>query len=202
LVNGAILLLMAGYFLIHAIDRLSHPHHVEMNGTWMLWGAGLGLLINSIAAGLLVKAKKNSLNAKSAYYHLLTDIAHACIEISVALFIVNYHFFWLDSALSLVLIAFMLINGIRICLEACRILMSIAPQNISVASIQSFLQSQEGVIAVEDIHLWSITTGKHTLTAHLKLQDMSFFSSETTTRLEAVLREHYDICHITLQLSL
>lgn len=200
--NGIILFGLSVYFASQALSRLFTPTHIELDGTLMFVGAGLGLIINMIAASLLFKAKNKNLNAKGAFYHLLTDVIHGGSEIIVALSIVMFRQNWLDSVLGLFLVTFMLFNAFRICKEALRVLMSFSPQALSVDAITAFLQSQPEVQTIDDIHIWSITTGKHVLNAHITLKNKSEFSAKTTSRLEQVIRSKYDICNITLQLHI
>src|SRR4051812_43597011 len=84
-VNGATLLLISAWILWTAIVRFSHPEPVE--GGLMLIVASAGLIVNIIAARVLVASSSQNLNARGAYLHVLGDLLASVGTLGAALII-------------------------------------------------------------------------------------------------------------------
>src|SRR5438105_1501925 len=72
LINGSTLILISGWILWQAAIRLRVPQPVE--GGLMLAVATVGLLLNIVAARILVGSSAHNLNARGAYLHILGDV--------------------------------------------------------------------------------------------------------------------------------
>ena len=71
--NGITLLLLVAYFLYEAIHRLLDPP--EVSGGLVLITALVGIGVNVLAAWLLSKANRSSLNIEGAFQHILHDLS-------------------------------------------------------------------------------------------------------------------------------
>src|SRR5579871_773480 len=71
LLNAAILLLSLGAIGYEAIHRLIHPE--PLPGRTIALVAGIGIVINTVTALLFLRERKNDLNIRSAFLHLLSD---------------------------------------------------------------------------------------------------------------------------------
>jgi cobalt-zinc-cadmium efflux system protein len=200
LANGMLLFLMATVILWEAFLRVLGRGHLEIEGGVMLAVAGLGLLLNLVAARVLFPAREFNLNVKGALFHIMADVISSLGTMLTALGILMFHISWLDSVISVVIASLVLHNAIRIFFEAFNILMEAAPQHLDVGRIRDHLVRQPGVSDVHDLHVWTITTGKNALLAHVRVQDDAF-RHETAQALEASLRGAFDLCHITVQLE-
>ena len=78
--------------------------------------------------------------------------------------------------------------------------MESAPKNIALPDLRKFIENLQGVVSVHDLHVWTITTGKDALLAHVVVSP-EHFAHHTVERLENALRDEYGLCHITLQLE-
>jgi cobalt-zinc-cadmium efflux system protein len=58
------------------------------------------------------------------------------------------------------------------------------------------------VIAIHDVHIWSITSGLHSLSAHVVVRiEGEVRSEELLRRLHELLQREFQIEHSTLQLE-
>ena len=200
LTNGCVLLFVAGLVILEALQRVTNPHHHHVEGDLMFLVAGIGLILNVISASLLLPAKDKNLNIKGAYFHILADLLGSLGTLVSAGAILWFNFQWADTVISVLIACLVLNNAIRILAEALHILMEAAPNHLSFEKVQGFLQSLPEVHSVHDLHIWTITTGKVALLAHVVVHPQHF-APGTVGHLEHVLRHRFDLCHITLQLE-
>lgn len=200
LINGAGLMLIAGFILWEACQRALHPGTVEIHGGLMLGVSVIGLLINCIAARILYPAREQNLNVKGALSHVLADVMNSAGEIITAIGILAFRLYWMDTAVSIIIAALILYNAFHVFWEALNILMESAPRRLSVPVIRDFILRHPGVEDVHDLHVWTITTGKDALLAHVQVNSDAF-RHETARTLEKELRERFELCHITVQLE-
>jgi len=200
LINGMALLIIALYILYEAVERLLKGEIIEIKGQVMFSVATIGLILNLVSAILLYPSREMNLNVKGALFHLMTDIADSVSTLLASISVMYLHWFWVDSALSVVIATLVGFNAIRLFKEAFHILIEAAPSPQFVEAIDHFIRHFPGVLDVHDLHLWTITTGKTALLVHVKVNN-EHFHSKTVEKLEHELREHFDLCHLTLQLE-
>jgi cobalt-zinc-cadmium efflux system protein len=118
--------------------------------------------------------------------------------ITAALLIYLTGWEWIDSLIA-VGIGFMVFPRTWVLLKECiNILLEGVPAGIDVAQIKTSIAGVAGVASVHDLHIWSLTKGQHSLTAHIVLEEKA--DGETVRRaVEQVLQEQYDLHHTTLQ---
>ena len=71
LFNAVFLLIAIGILGFESVHRLFNPEQVK--GSTIAWVAGVGILVNAITALMFFSNRKNDLNIKSAYLHMLSD---------------------------------------------------------------------------------------------------------------------------------
>lgn len=199
LVNATGLLVTACIILWEAKERFDHPvAHIE--GGLMMGGAFLGLLINLLSARILYPARELNLNVKGALLHVIADILNSVGEMITAACIILFHIFWLDTIISVIIAALIFVNAARLLRTTLNILMESSPPHLNVAGIRDFIQRQPGVTEVHDLHVWTITTGKNALLAHVRVAQDAF-RHDAAREMEQCLRDAFDLCHITIQLE-
>lgn len=200
LLNGITLILMALYILWEAYGRFVSHAGIHIHGGPMLGIAGLGLLINLLSAWVLYPAKELNLNVKGALFHVMADIADSLGNMLTAVAILIFRVSWLDTVMSVVIASLVLYSALRLFREAFHILMEAAPRHLDVDEVKQFIQEREGVLDVHDVHIWTITTGKDALTAHVRVTQDAF-QHDIARALEADLRNCFEFCHITVQME-
>lgn len=199
-INGAGLVFVSGFILWEAFQRLFQAGHHDVHGGLMMLVALGGLMINLVSAAILYPSRERNLNVKGALFHVLTDLANSLGEMGAAAMILVFRFTWVDAVISLLIAVLVMYNALRVSGEALRILMEASPKRLDIAKIKDFILRRPGVTDVHDLHVWTITTGRDALMAHVQVQS-SIFQYETAQALEADLREAFDLCHITVQLE-
>jgi cobalt-zinc-cadmium efflux system protein len=163
--NGATLVALAAFILIEAIQRLVDPPDVE--GATVLVVALAGVAVNLAAARILAGAERRSLNVEGAFQHVLTDL-FAFIATAVAgVAILATGFERADGIAALIVVALMLRSGWGLLRDSGRVLLEAAPRGLDPDEIGRTLAAQDHVVEVHDLHVWEVTSGMPSLSAHV-----------------------------------
>ncbi len=200
LTNGVILLLVAAYILFEASQRFGDPPEVET--TLMLVVAGFGLAANLTGMALLRKARHSSINVRAAFWHILGDTIASVGVIVGGIIIAVTGWGIVDPIIAVVISCIILWGAFRLVKESTDILLEAAPGHLEVAEVNRTILAVPGVRDVHDMHVWTITSGIHALSAHLLIDDQTVaHSAEIARTVERSLAERFSISHTTLQLE-
>jgi len=196
--NGITLLLLAGWLGYEAIRRVIHPPPVP--GLPLILTAIVGIGVNLLAAWLIRRADRRSLNIEGAYRHILTDLAAFLATAAAGLVIMITGFREADPIASLVVVGLMVRAGLSLVRDSGRILLEAAPEGLDPRAIGRDLVDHRGVVEVHDLHVWQITSGSPALSAHVIVAP-ALDCHRVRRDLEALLRDRYHLTHTTLQLD-
>jgi cobalt-zinc-cadmium efflux system protein len=202
-VNGTTLLLVSGIVTIEAIRRLVSPPAVE--GGPVLVVALVGMVVNVAAASTLARADRSSLNVRGALQHVLTDLYGFIATAIAAVVILATGFSRADSVASLFVVALMLRAAWDLLRDSGRILMQAAPKDVDLAAVRAHLIETGHIRDVHDLHVWTVTSGLPTLSAHVVVDDECFHDGHLPGLLDEVqscLAGHFDVEHSTFQFEL
>jgi len=195
--NAILLFLVAMYILYEAYQRLQSPQEIQSTG--MLIIAVIGLAINLISMRLLSRGKSGSLNVKGAYLEVWSDMLGSIGVIAGALMISVTGWTWLDSAIAVLIGLWVLPRTWILLRESINILLEGVPEGMDIGEIQQVMLAVPGVLSVHDFHVWALTSGKASLTAHI-VYDRKFMPEEQLTPdLKYILRSKFSIQHTTFQ---
>lgn len=199
-INVGALVLLAVWIGWEAIERLRAPA-APIDLRLMSAVAALGLAAN--LAILWSLRHEHGLNARSAFMHVLSDtISSIAILAGAGAIAVRPELRWIDPALSLAIAALILWGAIRIVLEITDILMESVPGHLDVGAVTRSMESADGVVAVHDLHIWTISSGMYALSAHLVVASESIGrNDEILTCVKSGLRRTFGIDHTTLQIE-
>ncbi|MEW8968867.1 cation diffusion facilitator family transporter [Exiguobacterium alkaliphilum] len=178
-VNGLTLLVISIYIIIEAYKRLFAPPEIMSEG--MLVIAVVGLIVNILAAWILMRGEQDNLNVRSALLHVFGDLLGSVGAITAALLILLFGWTLADAIASLFVAVLILISGFRVTRDAVHILMEGAPHEVDVVAMQRDLLTVTGVNEVHDLHVWSITSNEYAVTCHVLIDE--------TTDDQAVLHD-------------
>ena len=196
--NGLTLLGLGAIFTYEAVRRLISPPDVA--GGLVLVTALVGIVINVLAAWLISRANRSSLNVEGAYQHILND-AWAFIATAVSgLVVMLTGFDRADAIATLVVAVLMFHAGYGLVRESGRIFLEAAPAGLDPDAIGGELAAEGGVVEVHDLHVWTITSGYPALSAHVLVRS-GMDCHAVRVRLETSLRSRHGIEHTTLQVD-
>lgn len=199
IVNAVLLLLAGAYILYEAIERFRNPP--EVASTAMLVIAVLGLFVNMISMRLLQSGAQSSLNMKGAYLEVWSDMLGSVGVIAAAL-VIRFTGWWQADPLIAVLIGLWVLPRTWTLLsDSINVLLEGVPEGLDLAAIESALASTPGVLEVHDLHVWSISSDKPSLTAHLCVTDANATQAALQSARDTI-REKFGIAHCTIQVEL
>jgi len=196
-VNGATLLLISAWILWQAVNRLRAP--AEIQGGLMLAIAAVGLIVNIIAARVLVGSSSDSMNARGAYLHVLGDLL-ASVGTLVAAILIRYTGWSMADPLASILTTVLIMSGAwRLVRESVDILLESTPSHIPLPAVRLQLEAIPGIESVHDLHVWSVTPAVVAMSAHAIVREPD--------KHQHVLEHVHDamrlfgIQHVTIQLE-
>jgi cobalt-zinc-cadmium efflux system protein len=141
-----------------------------------------------------------SLNLRGAYLEVLSD-ALASVGVIVAAVVIRMTGFTLaDPVISAAIGLFILPRTWGLMRQAVHILMEGTPPHLDVENIEAVMRAAHGVRAVHDLHVWTLTSGKEALSAHVLVDDLAD-GRHILGDLQQLLREQFGIEHVTIQLE-
>ena len=198
LFNGASLLVITGFIVWYAVWRIFHP--IPISAGWMLVVAVVGLVVNVITAFILRESAGHDLNIKSAFMHMMGDLFSSVIVVAGAVVIIWTGWRPIDPILSILVCVLILIWAYSLIRESVEILLQATPRDVDIPAITERLSRVEGVRLVHDVHVWSITSGLHSLTAHVRIDDMPVSRScAILNKMGEILKHDFHIIHYTIQ---
>jgi cobalt-zinc-cadmium efflux system protein len=196
--NGATLLALAALILLEGIRRLIDPPDVE--GAAVLVVALAGVVVNLTATAVLAGADRRSLNVEGAFQHVLTDL-FAFIATAVAGAIILVTGFARADGIAALLVAVLMVRSAwGLLRDSGRVLLEAAPRDLDPDEIGRTLAAQDHVVEVHDLHVWEVTSGLPSLSAHVTVR--AGCDTQAHRRgLAELLRERFGIDHTTLQVE-
>jgi cobalt-zinc-cadmium efflux system protein len=197
LMNGATLLVIAGFICWEAWQRLRAP--VVVNGPVLMSVATVGMVVNVAAAALLHSHAKESLNVRGAYLHVLGDLLGSFGALAAGAAILLTGWSPADSVVSVLIALLILASAWRLVREATDVLLEAAPSHIDMLAVRSALEAVPELHDVHDLHVWTLTSGFVALSGHGVVDDPAR-NREVLTRIQDCLAR-FGIEHITFQLE-
>lgn len=196
--NALLLFGVAAYILYEGVKRFLDPS--EIQSLPMLAIAVLGLVVNLIAMRILDAGRSSSLNVKGAYLEVWSDMLGSVGVIAAALVIWLSGWTWVDPVVAMAIGLWVLPRTWVLFKETTNILLEGVPEGVDINKLARRLASTAGVASVHDLHVWALTSGMPSLSAHLVLKEG--FDPETTrvAATEAV-HEDFEIRHVTFQVE-
>ncbi len=197
LVNGALLFGLAGWVVIEAISRVRQPH--EIRGGIFLVVAVAGLIVNGIGLWLLHGRHAGHLNTRGAYLHILSDLLGSVGAVVAALVILATGWTLIDPLISVALSLLILLGAWRLIRDSTDILLEAVPAHITMGEVEARMQAVPGVVAVHDLHVWTVTNGMVAMSGHAVVPDLAAHPGVLQS-MQGSLRG-LGIGHVTIQLE-
>jgi len=205
LVNALSLVVVSFLIFYEAFQRIQHPEQVH--APVMIAVAAAGVVMNGVIALLLWRSPRDvdvnvDVNVRSALLHEVGDTLSTAAVLVGGFAILWTGQYWIDAALSFGIGALILWSSFGIVRETLNILLEGTPRGMSLEAVESAMRKIAGVSDVHDLHLWSIGSENHALSAHVKIADMATSESDTILReINEKLGQGFGIHHTTIQLE-
>ena len=212
LVNGILLLLIAGEILRAAFARIANPPVVRVEG--MLLIAVAGLVANGVIALRLRGHAGHDLNLRSAYLHVLADLGGSVGVVIAGVVIWFTGWQQADPIVSAAIAVVVLAGSVRLLRDTAHILLEGVPRGLRLDAVANAVLSVPGVEGIHDLHIWTICSNLLALSVHVTVGDRSpqerdaivqaindrlgqrFGIQETTVQAEAEPCRTEDLVHV------
>jgi cobalt-zinc-cadmium efflux system protein len=200
LVNSVSLVLIAFFIVWEAFTRMRHPEPVQ--STPMIVVAALAVLINAAISLSLRKAARNDLSVRSAYVHMVGDAVSAFGVVVAGVVVALTGATIADPLVSILIAMLILWSSWGILKESVNVLLEAIPEGMQMEAVEQTICSVEGVLAVHDLHVWTVGSGIIACSCHVTVEEQSVREGENVLRLvaEALERKHA-ITHSTVQVE-
>jgi cobalt-zinc-cadmium efflux system protein len=198
LANGVTLIVLSLLICFEAYQRLRAPEQVR--GWTLIWISSGGLIVNLISAWLLSRGHKENLNVRGAFLHVMGDLFGSVAAIGAGVLILWRGWTWADPLFGVVISLLIIYSAWRLVADSVNVLLEGAPSHINAAAVEQAMRTVAGVRAVHDLHIWTITSDRHALTAHVVVNDASE-SCRVLRELRDLLAGQFGLAHSTIQIE-
>jgi len=198
LINAILLLVATGAIAWEAIQRFGRPEQTD--GVTVMVVAAAAIVVNGLAAWLLMAGGKDDLNIRSAFVHLTADAAVSAGVVIAGAVLLSTGWTWVDPVASLLVSVAIVWGTWGLLWESLHLSMNAVPQGVNAADVRSYLQNLPGVAGVHDLHIWPMGTTETALTVHLVCgggRAGDAFLMDTAHELE----HRFGIRHATIQVE-
>ena len=197
-VNAVMLFGAALYILYEAWSRFRSPPEIH---SWGMFGiASVGLVVNFIALKLLAGGRDESLNVKGAYLEVWADLLGSIGVMVAAVVIYLTGWRWLDPLVAVAIGFWVLPRAWKLFRETMHILLEGTPADVDLGTLRKAILATAGVRDLHDLHVWTLTSRRHVLTAHIVIAP-DFERQAILSSLSSMLREKFELSHTTLQIE-
>ena len=196
--NGVALWIIAAFIGYEAFLRLQSPQPVK--GGLMLAVAVFGLAANIVVGAVLYRSREHSLNVRGAFLHVAADALGSVGVLAAAVLIsVTRSYIW-DPIVSAAVCLLILWSSARLIRDSFRIFMEGAPSHLDTGAIRETLAALDGVLDVHDLHVWTITSGFVSMSAHLKVR-AGLEAKDVLKRAHEAISSRFKVVHSTFQIE-
>ncbi len=197
--NALLLFGVAAYILFEAYQRFRSPGDVQTTG--MLVVATIGLVINLISMRLLSAGKDSSLNIKGAYLEVWSDMLGSLGVIVAAILIRFTGWSWIDTLVAAGIGLWVLPRTWILLKESLNILLEGTPEGLSLDDVTTAMLGVAGATEVHDLHVWVLTSGKNSLTAHV-VHRSDVAPAQIIENIQTLVAKRFEVFHTTIQCEL
>jgi len=200
LVNAVALVVIALLIFWEAISRLRQPEPVH--STPMIVVSLIAVLMNTVISLWLRKAAKSDLNVRSAYMHMVGDAVSAVGVVIAGIVVAFTGASIADPVVSLLIGLLILWSSWGILKESVNVLLEGIPEGMEMETVERTIGTVAGVLAVHDLHVWTVGSGMVCCSCHISVEEQSVRSGENVLRAVAEKLEHeFGISHSTIQVE-
>lgn len=198
LINGVALVVIALLIFYEAYRRWGSPPVVR--GNLVIVFASGGLLINLLSARILHGRHEVDLNIRGVWLHVIGDALGSVAAIVAGAIIYIYGWYAADPLFSVIIGVLIIWSSWSLIREATNVLLEGTPAHINLTAVEAVILQTEGVDDVHDLHVWTITSGREALSAHV-IHAENVSQSVLLQELRIKLHERFGVDHLTIQLE-
>jgi cobalt-zinc-cadmium efflux system protein len=198
--NAVVLVALAVFIVVEAVGRLVEPRPVD--GLLVTYFGVAILLVEVVGIVVLKRIQGESLNARSAFLHLLGDLVSTLgvITTGVVIHFGGAAFLWSDPVVSVGIALLLGYWALRLIRETGHILMEGTPVEVDAAQLREALVDMQGIESVHDLHVWTLTSGLHSMSVHI-VADHHDPRPEIALVARRTMAREFGLEHVTIQVE-
>ena len=197
--NALMLIFGMGTLAWEAAHRFQNPQPVDSVTVMMI--SGIGIFINGFTAWMFSKGSQKDINIRGAFLHMASDaLVSAGVLIAGGLTLWK-GWLWMDPLISLGIAFLIIISTWSLLKNSLHQLFDGVPPDINLDSLRQALLDLPNIKSIHGLYVWGISTSENALTAHVVLENSFFDTDELVKTIESLLRDRFDITHVTIQLE-
>ncbi|MGB7401067.1 MAG: cation diffusion facilitator family transporter [Arcobacter sp.] len=195
-INGITIVLSILWIIYEAIERFLNPEVIDIKIAMIV--ATIGLIVNIITGVILMQGDKNNINLKSSFIHMLSD-ALSSVAIIIGYIVIYFtHWYFIDIILAILVALVIGKWAIGILKSSTNTLMETSP--VEIEKVKAFIEKNNKVIELHDVHIWEITQDMYNMTAHVKIDSKYIDNYEDILHnINHDLKKKFKIVHTTFQ---
>jgi cobalt-zinc-cadmium efflux system protein len=198
LVNALLLLVVSGAIFTEAWRRWQAPAPVLAGPMAAVAAAGLG--INVVCAWLLHRGAAGSLNVRAAYLEVVSDALSSLATLVAAGIVLVTGWTGADPMAGVVISLLIVPRTWALLKQAVNVLLEGTPPHLELGEVEAAMCAVAGVRRVHDLHVWTLTSGREAMSAHVVVDDVRE-SERLLDGLHALLHARFGIDHTTIQIE-
>jgi cobalt-zinc-cadmium efflux system protein len=198
LVNGVALVVISLFIFYGAYERWFSPPMIR-SGPMIVVAVG-GLAVNLICAWILHARHEVDLNLRAAWMHVMGDALGSVAAIVAGVCILLFGWYAADALFSVVISLLIIWGSVRLIRDSANVLLEGTPAHINLAAVENAILDTQGVADVHDLHIWTITSGREALSAHV-IHSASISQPDLLRELRAKLHDRFGVDHLTIQME-
>src|ERR1041384_4879160 len=200
LVNSVSLVVIALLIFWEAAQRLGRPAPVR--STPMIVVAAVAITMNTAISLWLRRDAKKDLNVRSAYIHMVGDAISALGVVIAGVVVASTGASIADPLVSILIGMLILASSWGILKESVDVLLEAMPAGMNMTEVQESIARVHGVLAVHDLHVWTIGSGMICCSCHVMVNEQSVRSGGNVLRsVTEQLRSRFGIAHTPMQVE-
>ncbi|HEX3086593.1 MAG TPA: cation diffusion facilitator family transporter, partial [Pyrinomonadaceae bacterium] len=183
-----------------AAGRLGNPQVVH--STPMIMVALIAIVMNTAISLWLRGDAAHDLNVRSAYVHMIGDALSAAGVVVAGVVVAFTRTSIADSVVSILIGVLILGSSWGILQESVNVLLESIPKGMDMDLVEQTIAGVPGVLAVHDLHVWTIGSGIIACSCHIAVGEQSVRSGQDVLRaVNQELKHHFGISHSTIQVE-
>ena len=198
LINGVALVLISLLIIYEAYHRWASPQPVK-SGAMVVIATG-GLLVNAVCAYILHGHHEEDLNVRGAWLHVIGDALGSVGAIIAGALMLLYGWYAADPLFSAIISLLIVWSSWNLIRESTNVLLEGTPAHINLRAVEEAILETQGVEDVHDLHVWTITSGREALSAHVIYADTTS-PPLLLNELRNKLHDRFGVDHLTIQME-
>ena len=194
-INALAMFVVIGWVFYEAVERFQNPPAVAGGNVFLI--ASIGLIVNLGVAWSLSRDRDN-VNTRAALVHVLGDLLGSIAAIIAGTVIYLGGSTIIDPILSILIGCLVLKAAWGVLKDTIHILLDGVPRGMKYEDVGDAIAHVEGVEAVHDLHVWSMSPNQYSITAHVTIDTYQHWPVILDC-IRKTVKERFGIDHVTLQ---